>query len=101
MLHSASVLGMLLVFLAIFSSTDSYGKPAGIQRVPLAAYLSDLQMYLSTLCISLVGLCTSIMWGGIFNLAVEGLGKYRKRLPVFSWYLYAVAVFCRCSKCHC
>ena len=24
----------------------------------------------------LVGLCTSIMWGGIFNLAVEGLGKY-------------------------
>jgi FHS family L-fucose permease-like MFS transporter len=22
------------------------------------------------------GLCTSIMWGGIFNLAVEGLGKY-------------------------
>lgn len=24
----------------------------------------------------LVGLCTSVMWGGIFNLAVEGLGKY-------------------------
>ena len=23
-----------------------------------------------------MGLCTSIMWGGIFNLAVEGLGKY-------------------------
>ena len=22
------------------------------------------------------GLCTSVMWGGIFNLAVEGLGKY-------------------------
>ncbi|MDE6611608.1 MAG: hypothetical protein K2K22_03515, partial [Muribaculaceae bacterium] len=21
-------------------------------------------------------LCTSVMWGGIFNLAVEGLGKY-------------------------
>ncbi|MFA5588548.1 MAG: hypothetical protein WC987_07250, partial [Mariniphaga sp.] len=21
-------------------------------------------------------LCTSIMWGGIYNLAVEGLGKY-------------------------
>ena len=26
--------------------------------------------------IALCGLCTSIMWGGIFNLAVEGLGKY-------------------------
>ena len=22
------------------------------------------------------GLCTSIMWGAIFNLAVEGLGRY-------------------------
>lgn len=21
-------------------------------------------------------LCTSVMWGGIFNMAVEGLGKY-------------------------
>ena len=26
--------------------------------------------------IAACGLCTSIMWGGIFNLAVEGLGKY-------------------------
>ena len=24
----------------------------------------------------LVGLCTSVMWGAIFNLATEGLGKY-------------------------
>ena len=24
----------------------------------------------------LCGLCTSVMWGAIFNLAVEGLGKY-------------------------
>ena len=27
----------------------------------------------------LVGLCTSVMWGGIFNLAVEGLGKYTEK----------------------
>ena len=26
--------------------------------------------------LALVGLCTSIMWGSIYNLAVEGLGKY-------------------------
>ena len=26
--------------------------------------------------IAICGVCTSIMWGGIFNLAVEGLGKY-------------------------
>lgn len=24
----------------------------------------------------LCGLCTSVCWGGIFNMAVEGLGKY-------------------------
>ena len=29
-----------------------------------------------TLFIAACGLCTSIMWGGIFNLSVEGLGKY-------------------------
>ena len=29
-----------------------------------------------TVFIALCGLCTSIMWGGIFNLSVEGLGKY-------------------------
>ena len=27
----------------------------------------------------LCGLCTSIMWGAIFNLAVEGLGKYTEQ----------------------
>jgi len=31
---------------------------------------------LKCLFIFLCGLCTSIMWGGIFNLATEGLGKY-------------------------
>ncbi len=27
----------------------------------------------------LCGLCTSVMWGGIFNLCVEGLGKYTEQ----------------------
>ncbi len=31
---------------------------------------------LSALFLVLCGLCTSVMWGCIFNLAVEGLGKY-------------------------
>jgi FHS family L-fucose permease-like MFS transporter len=31
---------------------------------------------ISAIFLILCGLCTSIMWGGIFNLAVEGLGKY-------------------------
>ena len=29
--------------------------------------------------IAACGICTSIMWGGIFNLAVEGLGKYTEQ----------------------
>ncbi len=31
---------------------------------------------LSLLFLTLCGLCTSVMWGSIFNMAVEGLGKY-------------------------
>ena len=27
----------------------------------------------------LCGLCTAVMWGSIFNLAVEGLGKYTEK----------------------
>ena len=34
---------------------------------------------LSAALLVCVGLCTSVMWGGIFNLAVEGLGKYTER----------------------
>ena len=38
------------------------------RKVPVIPYSA----FLLVLC----GLCTSVMWGGIFNLAVEGLGKY-------------------------
>ena len=31
------------------------------------------------LFIALCGICTSIMWGAIFNLCVEGLGKYTEQ----------------------
>ena len=35
-----------------------------------------VQVPFKALLFVLCGLCTSVMWGGIFNLAVEGLGKY-------------------------
>ena len=38
--------------------------------------MSDSGVPVSALFLILCGLCTSVMWGGIFNLAVEGLGKY-------------------------
>ena len=42
----------------------------------LTMTLLDAQVPVGMVCFVLCGLCTSIMWGAIFNLAVEGLGKY-------------------------
>ncbi len=75
MLTVASVAGIILTLLAMFGPSVMVKFPAfngahgfGMERIPLnAAFL---------VCI---GLCTSVMWGGIFNLAVEGLGKYTER----------------------
>jgi len=36
----------------------------------------DHAIPVSMVFIMLTGLCTSVMWGNIFNLAAEGLGKY-------------------------
>ncbi len=41
-----------------------------------ALNITSGEVPLKTLFIFLCGLCTSVMWGGIFNLATEGLGKY-------------------------
>ena len=40
---------------------------------------SMFQVPVSCLLLVLCGLCTSVMWGAIFNLAVEGLGKYTEQ----------------------
>lgn len=41
-------------------------------KVEIMSYTIPLNVLFFVLC----GLCTSVMWGGIFNLAAEGLGKY-------------------------
>ena len=76
MLSTVSLAGLIFVVLAIFlnpstvvnlpvfKGTDGFG----LAQVPVNAAL-----------LVLCGLCTSVMWGGIFNLAVEGLGKYTER----------------------
>lgn len=38
--------------------------------------LEVVSMPLSAIMLMACGLCTSVMWGSIFNLATEGLGKY-------------------------
>ena len=77
MLMVVSAVGLALTAAAIFvdPQSNTFNMPAfngasGFQmvNVPLNAAL-----------LVLTGLCTSVMWGGIFNLAVEGLGKYTEK----------------------
>lgn len=72
MLGVVSCAGLLLTLGAILAPEVAVNLPVfngaagfGLVNVPVNAAL-----------LVLCGLCTSVMWGGIFNLAVEGLGKY-------------------------
>jgi FHS family L-fucose permease-like MFS transporter len=64
MLGVMSAVAIVLVICAIFTPETVHIK-IGANTIPLS-------LGFLVLC----GLCTSIMWGAIFNLAVEGLGKY-------------------------
>ena len=76
MMTVASSVGLIFILLAIFLpetimvSMPVFNVEAGSQLFGLA------QVPIGAMFIVLLGLCTSIMWGGIYNLAVEGLGKY-------------------------
>ena len=74
MLSVASSLGLLFILIAIFSETAQIKIPA----VTSELVFSMVDVPVGVLFLVLCGLCTSVMWGGIFNLAVEGLGKYIK-----------------------
>jgi FHS family L-fucose permease-like MFS transporter len=77
MLSFTSGLGLILVALAIFSPESIMVSLPVIQKSAAGALSFGLaEVPINAMFIVLVGLCTSIMWGGIFNLAVEGLGKY-------------------------
>ena len=71
MLTFTSALGLLLVFLAIFSSTGSLvNLPVLQQSATGGLSFGFAEVPINAMYLVLVGLCTSIMW------AVEGLGKY-------------------------
>ena len=63
-LSVVSAVAILLLAIAIFMPETSTFTLSG-KDVPVKCIF-----------IAACGLCTSIMWGGIFNLSVEGLGKY-------------------------
>ncbi|MDR3250234.1 MAG: MFS transporter [Tannerella sp.] len=77
MLTVTSAVGLILVALAIFLPVSSLVNVPVLQSDAAGALsFGFAEVPVNALCLLLVGLCTSIMWGGIFNLAVEGLGKY-------------------------
>jgi FHS family L-fucose permease-like MFS transporter len=72
MMMATTGAGMVLILLAMFipktvmaSMPLFTGSSFEMTQVPISAML-----------LVLCGLCTSIMWASIFNLATEGLGKY-------------------------
>ena len=68
-----SAVALILVIAAIFTpKAVSISMPGYSAADGFAMF----QVPLSCLFLVLCGLCTSIMWGAIFNMAVEGLGKY-------------------------
>lgn len=75
MLTSVCVIAMCLVLSAILISPESTAPILGISKDGgLSFELFDVR--LSVFMLILCGLCTSVMWGAIFNLSVVGLGKY-------------------------
>jgi len=73
MLTFVSSLGLVFILLAIFMPVAT--------TVNMPVFQSNIsfgfaEVPIGIMFLILCGLCTSVMWGGIFNLAVEGLGKY-------------------------
>ncbi len=69
-----SATALLLVLLGMFLPSDKLIEMFGIEWETLSVITASVPI--AILPLILIGLCTSVMWGGIFNLAVEGLGKY-------------------------
>lgn len=68
-----STVAIILIAVAIFlPSTYRVSMPAYSPADGFTMAMVPTKALLLVAC----GLCTSVMWGGIFNLAVEGLGKY-------------------------
>lgn len=65
---------LLLVAFGMFAPTDVKVNVPGIDWSTLTLIWAEVPV--GIFAFLLVGLCTSVMWGGIFNMAVEGLGKY-------------------------
>ena len=71
---AVSIATLVLVALGILLPEHMMVKMPGVEWASLTFVTAEVPVAIVALI--LVGLCTSVMWGGIFNMAVEGLGKY-------------------------
>ena len=71
---TVSALTLVLVLFGMFAPETSTVNVPTINWATLEFGSESVPM--GIFAFLLVGLCTSVMWGGIFNMAVEGLGKY-------------------------
>ena len=74
MLSIVSTASVVLIAFGMFAPTDVMVQVPGIDWANLSMIWAEVPV--GIFAFLLVGLCTSVMWGSIFNLAVEGLGKY-------------------------
>ncbi len=74
MITTVSIATLVLVLFGMFAPTDVLVSFPGIDWGTLTLIWADVPLGIFSFL--LVGLCTSVMWGAIFNMAVEGLGKY-------------------------
>ena len=74
MITTVSILTLVLVAFGMFAPVTSTVNVPGIDWANLKLIWAEVPV--GIFAFLLVGLCTSVMWGGIFNMAVEGLGKY-------------------------
>ncbi len=74
MVTTVSIATLALVLGGMFAPTDVLVNFPGVDWGKLELIWQEIPV--GIFLFLLVGLCTSVMWGAIFNMAVEGLGKY-------------------------
>ena len=74
MITTVSITTLVLVLFGMFAPPNITVNFPGVDWGKLELIWQEVP--LGIFAFLLVGLCTSVMWGGIFNMAVEGLGKY-------------------------
>ena len=74
MVSTVATAAIILLAFGIFAPTSIKVDVPGIDWANLSVVWTAVPV--NVFAFILVGLCTSVMWGGIFNMAVEGLGKY-------------------------